>query len=101
VRTAHVVVAQQELAQLRAVPGRLRANRGTLEARWRWRGVRVERCLLNRAAARPEAATDHFMRVRLARDAVGLRPLRRSPAREARHRQVEAAPEKVDRAALA
>ena len=44
---------------------------------------------------------DHFMRVRLAGDGIGAWPLGRAAAREPGDRQVEAAPEKMDRTALA
>src|SRR6185503_16927855 len=62
--------------------------------------VRVERGIRDRAAARPEARAADFVRVRLARDAIGkirnaTGMLRRPPAGEARHREIRRAPEVV------
>src|SRR5262245_20861685 len=71
-----VVVAQQELAQFLAVPCRGRPNRGIGQAGRGWRRVGVKRRLLDRTTPRPEAATDHFVGIRLARDAVGTWPWR-------------------------
>src|SRR6185312_12876372 len=85
----------------RAVPGRGRTDRRAREALRRRYRVGVERRLPHRAAARPEAATAHLVRVCLARDVIGAWPLRRAPPREAGHRQVEAAPEELHRAAFA
>src|SRR5207245_2704968 len=47
-------------------------------------------------AARPPACADDLMRVRLACNRIGARTFRSAPAREPRHRQIEATPEKMD-----
>src|SRR4029077_2162054 len=52
-------------------------------------------------AAGPEAVADHLVRVRLTRDRIGAGTLRRAVSGEARHRDVEAAPEEMYGAALA
>src|SRR5439155_4814218 len=74
-----------------------------------WRlgiGVRIKYRRRRHGVARPKAETAHFLRVRFARDrigqmrnATGMRR-RRTPG-ETSHRQIEASPEKMDRAALA
>src|SRR5262249_60637242 len=51
-------------------------------------------------AARREAVADHLMRIRLANKR-GPSARRRGAAGEARHREIEPAPEKMHRAALA
>src|SRR5438046_9676107 len=69
---------------------------------WRLgRGIRVERRLLHVAAPGPESGADYLVRIGLLSHSV--RPgSRRGPApREARHREVAAAPEEVRRAAFA
>src|SRR5207248_1220941 len=50
--------------------------------------------------ARPEPTTDHFMRVGFPRHAIGPWTLWCTPPRKKGECQVEAAPEKMDRAAL-
>ena len=85
-----------------AVRSRPRADGRGFQARRLGRGVRVEGGFAHRPAdaAGPEPVTDDLVRVRLPRDRVGARPLRRPPARESGHGQVEASPEEVDGAAL-
>src|SRR6266850_7744128 len=68
---------------------------------WLRRRVSVERRFFYFAAARPEAAADALVGVGLARDRVGIGSRRRGPARKARHRHIEAAPEKMHWARLA
>src|SRR5947209_14483022 len=98
---AHVIVAQEEFTHLGAVERRCRTERGGFESRWGRRGVGVESRCRKTVIAGPEATTDLFMRVGLLRDAIGTWACRCSPTREKGQCQVEAAPEKLDRAALA
>src|ERR1700733_2945148 len=63
--------------------------------------VGVERRTFYFAAARPETAADHFMRICLSRNGVGAFSRRRPAARETSHGQIEAAPEKLHGAVLA
>src|SRR5580693_5776415 len=49
----------------------------------------------------PESGTDAFMRITFARYEIGAGAFGRAPPGKTRHRQVEASPEKMDRAALA
>src|SRR5881396_495381 len=63
-------------------------------------GVRVERRLLHVSAAGPKAGADHLMGIRLAGDPVCSGSLGGATPREARHREVEAAPEEVHRTAF-
>ena len=69
-------------------------------------GIAVEDRLGRGDAARPEARARHFMAIGFAGDAVGQAGnsagmRRRRAARKAGHREVEAAPEEMDRAGLA
>src|SRR6185312_10715483 len=52
-------------------------------------------------SARPEAVADRFVRIRFARHSVRARTLGRPSPREAREREVERAPEEMQRARLA
>src|SRR5260370_26582320 len=89
------------------VEGSSGGNPGLVESRGLGMGIGVERRIRQqRFVARPEAAAADFMRVSLARDpirqmryAAGM--LRRRGAGESCHRQVEAAPEEMHRAAFA
>src|SRR4029079_4092801 len=74
---------------------------GVLQARRLRRGVGVEGRFGDRAAAWPETRAEHLVRVRLAGHGVGAGTFRRPPSGEPRHRDVEAAPEEMHRAALA
>src|SRR5205814_6447 len=90
----------------RRVEGRTTGYRRVAEP-WRLRiGVGIERGLRVRIAAGPEAGTADFVRIGLARDAVGqpghaARMQRRAPAGKARDGEIETAPEKMHRAHLA
>ena len=69
-------------------------------------GVGIERGIIDRAAARPEAGAADFVRIGLAGDRVGQMRhaagmARRAAAGKARHREIEAAPEEMHRARLA
>src|SRR5258708_18780840 len=100
-RLPHLVVRQQEVGELCAVEGRRGADRSLLEARWFGRGVGVERRAGEAAAAEPEAATAHLVRVPLARNRLDPLALRPPPAGKARDGEIEAAPEKGHRTRLA
>src|SRR5437773_5412826 len=68
--------------------------------------VGIEECRGNLVVARPETETAHFLRIGLAGDRIGqmrdaTRMRRRGPARKARYRKIEAAPEKMHRTAFA
>src|SRR5947209_5282704 len=100
-RVPNVVVAQEEQASVGTVPGGTGPQRGCREARWFRNRIRVERRLLERCVTWPESTTDHFMRVGFARDPIGSLAFRCASSRKTCHREVEASPEKLDRAALA
>src|SRR6266853_3633218 len=98
-RAAHIVVHQQELAQLALIqrprwPDRLLATARRFRSR-----VGVERRFRHVSAARPPADTDAFMRVGFRRDDALSR--RSAAPAKACATQIEAAPKKVDRARLA
>src|SRR5436305_11300510 len=103
---ANILIQQNEFAQLR-----MKRRRGWLyfcirETIGRRIGVGIEECRGNLVVARPGTETAHFLRIGLAGDRVGqmgdaARMWRRGPAGKARYREIEAAPEKMDRAALA
>ena len=65
------------------------------------RGICVEGSSFDVAAAWPETMADYLVRVGLPRDAVGAFALGCAASREARHGQVEAAPEKMNGAHFA
>src|SRR5688572_28912890 len=104
---AHRLIIEDELAE-GGVEARLgELDRGLGEARRRGISVGIEKRFgLGTGAAGPEAGARNLVAVGLAghrigqmRDAAGM-PWRR-PARETGHREVEAAPEEMDRAHLA
>src|SRR5437762_6563129 len=85
---------------------RRRLNFRICETIRRWIGIRIEERRGNLVVARPKTETAHFLRIGFARDrvgqmgdAAGMR--RRRPAGKARYCEIEATPEKMDRAALA
>src|SRR6266567_4398912 len=104
-RAANILIRQNEFAQLR-----MKRRGGWLyfcigETIGRRIGVGIEECRGNLVVARPETETAHFLRIGLPGDrvgqmgdAAGMR--RRGPAGKARHREIEAAPEKMHRTAL-
>src|SRR5579884_1080015 len=99
--TAHVIVAQEEFTHLLTVERRCRTERGGFESNWGRRGVRVESRGREMVIAGPEATTDLFMRGSVLRDGISACVCWRAPTREEGQRQIEAAPEKLDRATLA
>ena len=103
---AHGVVGQDEFAERLAEERRVRPHLRRAEARWLRIGIGIERRIIDRAAARPEAGAADFVRIGFAghrigqiRHAAGM--ARRAPAGEARHREIETAPEEMHRARLA
>ena len=100
VRLAHRVVRQDEFVELPVVIRRIRLHACILQARRFRRGVRIERWLQQRSAARPEAMADDFVRVRVALESRAV-AWRRAATGKACHCQVETAPEEIHRAALA
>src|SRR6266550_2117537 len=103
---ASILIRQNEFAQLRMKRRRGWLNFCIRETIGRRIGVGIEECRGNLVVARPETETAHFLRISFARDrvrqmgnAAGMR--RRAPARKARYREIEAAPEEVHRTALA
>src|SRR5437773_11237844 len=105
-RAANILIRQNEFAQLR-----MKRSRGWLyfcirETIGRRISVGIEECRGNLVVARPETETAHFLRIGLAGDRIGqmrdaTRMRRRGPARKARYRKIEAAPEKMHRTAFA
>src|SRR6266568_2324639 len=98
---AHIVIKQEEFSQILTVESLLRTNRGGRQSRWFWSGIGIESRGRETVIARPEPTTDHFMRVGFPRHAIGPWTLWRAPSRKKGECQVEAAPEKMDGAALA
>ena len=68
---AHGVVGQDELAQRLAEECRIGTDHRGAEARWLGIGVAVERRIVDRAAARPEAGAALLMRIGFAGNRVG------------------------------
>src|SRR4051812_10249231 len=103
-RLTYEIVRQNPLVHIRVVVRAFGANRRYVAARRLRIRVRVERGLCHRRANRPRppARTDAFVRVRLARHAIGqirnpTRMLRSAPARESRARNVESSPPQMRR----
>src|SRR5690349_18484772 len=99
-RPAHVVIHQEELAELRVVLRGLRLDASLAEARRLGSHVGIEGGRAD-AAAGPKADAADFVGIRFTRDGIGARALGSAAAGKARHRMVEAAPEKMHRAGLA
>src|SRR6266568_8153244 len=98
---AHIVIKQEEFSQILTVESLLRTNRGGRQSRWFWSGIGIESRGRKTVITRPEATTDHFMRVGFPRDAIGPWTFWCAPSRKKGECQVEAAPEEVDGTALA
>jgi hypothetical protein len=79
---------------------------GSKAEAWRLRiGVRVERGLWRGVVARPEPGAAHFMRIRFPHHGIrkagyATRMERSLPSRKPCNRQIETAPEEMDRARL-
>src|SRR5580704_975647 len=99
-RPPHLVVHQYEFLQLGLIERLRRAHRILSKPRWLRRRVSIKRRSLNVAASRPKSHAAHLVRIRLSRDRVGSLPFWSAPPREARHRQIETAPEKMHRTGL-
>src|SRR5271166_2275360 len=98
---AHVVIHQDELLHLRMIESCFGADR-LLGKAWRFRrSVGIKRRTFDVASAGPEACTADLVRIGFARDGFGAGALRSRPSGEARHREIEASPEKMHRADLA
>ena len=102
-RGAHGVVRQDELAELRVVPGGCRPHLAGAVALRLGIGVGVEGGIVDGPAAWPEAGAADLVRVGLRVTSSGqvgcaAGMARRRAAGKARHGQVEAAPEEVHRA---
>src|SRR5580704_4620335 len=83
------------------IKGPRRLHRLPRKARRLRRSIAVERRTFDVATTRPESRADHLMRISLARNKIGARPLRSAPPRKPRHTQVEAPPEKMYRTVFA
>src|SRR5688572_28115621 len=94
------LIRENENGHVGAVERFAREDRSRLEAGRLRSRVGKEGGLLHRAAPQPEPVADHFVGVGLARDRIGPGTLGGLPAREPRHRKIEASPEKMDRTAL-
>src|SRR5579864_3678854 len=79
------------------VAGRLRPQLGFAEFSRLRGGIGIEGRLLHVASAGPETNTAYLVRISLAGDDVGSGTLGRAAAGKAGDRQIEAAPEKMDR----
>src|SRR2546428_1056842 len=83
-RPPYIVVRQQEDGELCAIERRRGADPSLLEARWFGRGVGEKGRAGEAAAAEPETATAHLMRVPLAGNRIGAHALGRPAAGKAR-----------------
>src|SRR5260370_15062354 len=102
VRRSNIVIHQKEFVFLRTVKSLLRAHPMFLKSRRLRSGIRVESCIPHDfAIAGPKSDADYFVGVGFFGDRVRARTLRRASPRKARHRQIAAAPEELDRADLA
>src|SRR5918993_3530705 len=100
----HCVVRQDELTK-RLVEVRARCHRPAAEPLRFGISIRVECSLGERFASWPEASTTHLVRVSFSRHRIRepgypARMTRCCPSGETSHREVEAAPEEMDRAHL-
>src|SRR6202022_1989633 len=103
---AHGVVGQNEFAERLAEERRIRRNPRGAKARRLGIGVGIERGIIDRTTARPEAGAAHLVRIGFAGDGIGQMRhaagmARRAPTREPRHRKIKTAPEEMDWAGLA
>src|SRR5437879_11780273 len=92
-------IRQDEYAHLRLIVRGARLGGEVAQPRRLGSRIRVERGLLHRAATGPKAGADHLVGIRLACDPVRPGPLGGAPPRKPRHGEIEAAAEKMDRAA--
>src|SRR5581483_5962062 len=100
-RAAEVVIVKIEAAEgLVVIRGGGSYGHGAKPLRFRCR-IAVEGCPRQTAVAGPEAGAAHLVRIGFTRDRIGVFALRSAAAGEARHRQIETAPEEMHRAALA
>src|SRR5690242_1723887 len=105
-RAAHRIIAEQELAKRRIPRRALRHHAGVGIAGRRGIGISVESGLRIGVAAGPEADARLLVAIRLAGHGIGQAGkaagmARRRAAGKTRRSEIEAAPEKVDRARLA
>src|SRR5271165_6139738 len=98
---SHVVIHHQEFFHLRVVESCLWTDSLFRKTGRLGRSVGVKGWTRDVASAGPEPRTADFVRVSFACDRVGARALRSAPSGEARHRVIEASPEKVDWTGLA
>src|SRR4029077_5819371 len=105
---AHRVVGQIVLVQVVVPESLRRAYRRRSEARRGWRGVGIESRVVDTLTTGPEAGARTFVRVGIELDrrrhvghGTARRERRRLAPRETGHGEIEAAPEEMDRAALA
>src|SRR5580692_9130600 len=103
---AHSIVGQDELGQSLAEEGSPRPYAHGAKTFGLRIGIRIERGIIDRTAARPEAGAADLMRIGFAGDCVGKMRhaagmARRAAARKARDREIETAPEEMHRASLA
>src|SRR5256714_6324785 len=99
-RRPHQLIREDDLAQLTVVVRAFRADARLLETRRFGDGVCIEDGTGKHGVPWPESVTDHFVRIRIAHE---LRTFarRRTSSGKTGHREIEAAPEEMDRAALA
>jgi len=95
-----------EFAERLAEERRIRRNPRGAKARRLGIGVGIERGIIDRTTARPEAGAAHLVRIGFAGDGIGQMRhaagmARRAPTREPRHRKIKTAPEEMDWAGLA
>src|SRR6476661_8436512 len=105
-RYSHGVIGQDEFAKRLAEERGVGTHLRGAESRRLRIGIGIERRIIDRAAAGPEAGAADLVRIGFTDDVVGqiryaAGMTRRAPAREARHREVEAAPEEMHGARLA
>ncbi len=98
---AGVIVHQQKLFHLGMIKSRGRLNFLLGKAGWFGRGIGIECRTLDLASAGPDSRTDHFVGLRFAGDGIRAGAFGSAATGKARHRQVEAAPEKMHRTVFA
>src|SRR6185437_3314870 len=101
VRGADGVVRQQEFTQLRVVESLRGTDFALAKTRRLGRRISVKHRRLEFAASGPPSQAAHFVRVCLAGHSVRAGAFGRAASREARGREIEAAPEKMYGAGLA
>ena len=98
---AHIIIHQQEFAQLFVVKRRRGAHRPLAKSIRRGHRVGIECRSFDVASARPKTHAADFVRIRLPSHGVRAGAFRRAAPGKARHCKIKAAPKEMDRADFA